>query len=224
MNAGAARRGTHARRRQAGVVEAAAQQRTCRAGGRRRSRSDTRPPIWGAPRRSARRSGRLRFVTPPVEVITTTITTWAGAAAPRRGATVVAWSGGADTSASSRVTCESISVVAWSADSTSVRASVQVERERRRLRLQPVEQLVGVVAVAALGRHAARRRCAGASAGRAARARRARGARSRARRGACALDEGLRADRLAGGDELLDDAAEDLRWRWVSGRSITLKC
>ncbi len=37
--------------------------------------------------------------------------------------TVAVWSGGAETSAISRVTCDSVSVVAWSADSTSLRAS-----------------------------------------------------------------------------------------------------
>ena len=65
---------------------------------------------------------KLRFVTPPADVITTTITNsgWSRSTSTRT--TVVASSGGADTSASSRVTCDSISVVAWSAASTSVRS------------------------------------------------------------------------------------------------------
>ena len=63
-------------------------------------------------------------------------------------------SGGAETSARSRVTCESISVVACSADSTSVFVVVEIERECGTLRLEMPEQVVGEVAVAGLGRDA----------------------------------------------------------------------
>ncbi len=71
--------------------------------------------------------------------------------------TVAAWSGGADTSASRRVSSESASVVAWSVASTSPvfaeRSSGKIERPP-----EPLEQRVDVDAVAAVGGDAARRR------------------------------------------------------------------
>ena len=66
-----------------------------------------------------------RLVTPPLEVITTTIATWGWSSSTSTWRTVAVWSGGAETSAINRVTWESISVVAWSADSTSLRAAVR---------------------------------------------------------------------------------------------------
>jgi hypothetical protein len=66
-----------------------------------------------------------RFVTPPLEVITTTIATCGWRSSTSTCRTVAVWNGGAETSAINRVTWESISVVAWSADSTSLRASVR---------------------------------------------------------------------------------------------------
>ena len=62
-------------------------------------------------------------MTPPVDVITTTITTSRCRDSTSTWRTVAASSGGAETSASSRVTCDSISVVAWSASSTSACAA-----------------------------------------------------------------------------------------------------
>ena len=64
------------------------------------------------------------MVTPPVEVITTTIATWGC-----RGRTSTRWMvavsiGGADTSARRSVICESCSVVALMASSSSRRTSV----------------------------------------------------------------------------------------------------
>ena len=99
---------------------------------------------------------KLRFVTPPADVITTTITSsgWSSSTSTRT--TVVASSGGAETSASSRVTCESISVVAWSAASTSVRSVCRSSGNSDGCGSMRLQQLVGVVAVAALGRHAPR--------------------------------------------------------------------
>ena len=86
---------------------------------------------------------------------------------------------------------------------------VQVERELGRLRREPVQQLVGVVAVAALGRHAAgggvrmRQQAERLELGEL-------GAHGRRRRGEpAALDERLRADGLATGNVRLDDAAQD---------------
>src|SRR5207248_1734395 len=86
----------------------------------------------------------------------------------------------------------------------------EVERELLRTRLQPVEQLVGVVAVALLRRHAA---------GRGVRMRQQTARlelrqlvpdRGRGRAKPEALDEPFRADRLPRRDMLLDDTAQDL--------------
>ena len=83
------------------------------------------------------RSRTCACVTPPVDVITTTITSsgWSRSTSTCR--TVVASSGGADTSASSRVARASFSVVACSARSISVRwcESSSVEASRLRLRV-----------------------------------------------------------------------------------------
>src|SRR5262249_14832881 len=85
----------------------------------------------------------------------------------------------------------------------------EVERERRGLRLEPSEQLVRVVAVAALRRNASRGRvwmreqAEVLELGELGANRRRRDPEVRA------LDERLRADRLSRAHELLDDAAED---------------
>ena len=60
-------------------------------------------------------------MTPPVEVITTTITTCGCSSSTSMWRISVVSSGGAVTSATSDVTCESISVVVRSAVSTSLR-------------------------------------------------------------------------------------------------------
>ena len=59
------------------------------------------------------------MLTPPVDVITTTIAMCGCSSSTSTWRTVAAWSGGADTSASSRVSSESASVVACSVASTS---------------------------------------------------------------------------------------------------------
>ena len=90
-------------------------------------------------------------------MITTTTTTFGCSWSTSTCRTVAASSGGAETSASSRVTCDRISVVACSASSTSGARCRQLERELGRPRLLPREQPVDVDAVAGLGRHAPRR-------------------------------------------------------------------
>ena len=150
------------------------------------------------------------FATPPVEVIVTTITTdgWSSSTSTWR--TVAVSSPGAETSASSRVTWLSISVVDWSAASTSLRIEVRSSGKRGGPRLLALEHLLGVEAVAGFGRDPA---------GRGVRMREqaerlelgelaADGRRRDAEAGA--LDERLRADRLAGGDVLLDDPPKDV--------------
>ena len=62
---------------------------------------------------------KIRLETPPLDVITTTIATFTCKSSTSTWRTVAASSGGAETSASSRVISESISVVCWSADSIS---------------------------------------------------------------------------------------------------------
>ena len=66
---------------------------------------------------------KIRFETPPVDVITTTIATVGWSRRTSTCLTVAASSGGADTSASSRVMSESSSVVCWSAESISFGAA-----------------------------------------------------------------------------------------------------
>ena len=70
-------------------------------------------------------SAKIRFVTPPVDVIITTISTWGWRTSTSIWRTVAVWSRGAETSASRRVACESVSVVSWSADSSSLRAAAR---------------------------------------------------------------------------------------------------
>ena len=96
-------------------------------------------PIWSPETQSFRYSrahsarpgstgasnANTRFVTPPVDVITTAMTTLGCSSSTSTCRIVVDASGGAETSASSCVTCESISVVACSAESTSLRATVR---------------------------------------------------------------------------------------------------
>ena len=161
-----------------------------------------------------------RFVTPPVGRdhddhdqlgCSSSTSTWR---------TVADSSGGAETSASRRVTWTSISVVDCSAASTSLRIAVQVERERPGPRLEALEQLVRVEAVAALGGDPTRRgvrvreQPERLELGELA----ANGRRRDTETGA--LDEPLRADRLARGDVLLDDAPQDLRLRVAQLRRI----
>ena len=67
----------------------------------------------------ALRATNTRFVTPPVEVITTVAITCGWSSSTSTCLTVAASRGGAETSANSRVICASASVVACSAPSTS---------------------------------------------------------------------------------------------------------
>ena len=85
----------------------------------------------------------------------------------------------------------------------------EIEREGGRLRLELAEQLVGVVAVTALGRHASRRRVRMREQAEVLELRELGADRRRRDAQVGALDERLRADRLPGADELLDDAAEN---------------
>ena len=64
-----------------------------------------------------------RFVTDPAEVMSTAINTWGWSSSTSTRRTVAVSIGGAETSASSRVTCESMSVVDWSAASSSLLGS-----------------------------------------------------------------------------------------------------
>ena len=70
------------------------------------------------------------FATPPAEVIVTTMTTdgWSSSTSMWR-TVAVSWPG-AETSASRRVTWPSISVVDWSAASTSLRIEVRSSGKR----------------------------------------------------------------------------------------------
>jgi hypothetical protein len=75
---------------------------------------------------------KMRFETPPLEVITTTIATFGWSRSTSTCRTVADSSGGAETSARSLVASESISVVCWSADSISFcRASSSPRAEGR---------------------------------------------------------------------------------------------
>ncbi len=65
----------------------------------------------------------MRFVTPPVEVITTTISTCGCSNSTSTWRIVAVSIGGAETSARRFVTCESVSVVTRIASSTSRRTS-----------------------------------------------------------------------------------------------------
>ena len=195
---------------EARVVEAAAQERRAELKPGDRLVQVLARPLARAPSRPAASKWKFRFVTPPADVMTTTITSSGWSSSTSTWTTVVASSGGAETSASRRVTCESISVVAWSADSTSVRVVCRSSGNSAGTRIEAAQQLVGVVAVAALGRHAARG-----------------GVRVREQAERLELGE-LRADRRRTGgddrpsrrasssrpaarrDELLDDAAQDL--------------
>ena len=124
-----------------------------------------------------------RFVTPPVDVITTAITTCGCSISTSTCRTVAAASGGADTRASRLVSCESISVVAWSAASTSPRrAAPSSSGNSGGARLEAIEEAVDVEPIAAVRRDAARRRVRMRSAALAARARPALRGRSTATR------------------------------------------
>ena len=157
----------------------------------------------------------VRFETPPVEVISTTSATCGCRSSTSTCRTVVVASGGAETSASRRVASASISVASCITASSSVRtAGAANERPRGRPRLEPLEQVARVEAVAAVGRDAP---CRGVRMGEQAEALEL-GQLVPHRRGRDVelgpLDETLRADGLAGGDVLLDDAAQDLALSW----------
>ena len=85
----------------------------------------------------------------------------------------------------------------------------EIERERGRLRLKASEQLVGVVAVATLGRHAPGGRVRMREQPAAFQLCQLRPHRRRRDPQVGPLDERLRADGLSRADELLDDTAED---------------
>ncbi len=70
------------------------------------------------------------FATPPLDVIVTTITTEGWSSSTSTWRTDAVSSLGAETSASSRVTWLSISVVDWSASSTSLRIEVRSSGKR----------------------------------------------------------------------------------------------
>ncbi len=86
----------------------------------------------------------------------------------------------------------------------------EVERERRRMRVEPTEQLVGVEAVAGLRRHPPGRGVRVHEQADRLELRQLGAHRGRRRVDLRALDERLRPDRLAGRDVLLDDAPQDL--------------
>ena len=150
------------------------------------------------------------FATPPAEVIVTTITTDGCSRSTSTWRTEAVSSRGAETSASRLVTWLSISVVDWSAASTSLPHRGQVEGEARRPRLLALEHSLGVEAVAGVGRDPAG---GGVRVGEQAELLElcelvAHRARRDGQPGA--LDERLRADGLAGGDVLLDQAPEEV--------------
>ena len=97
------------------------------------------------------------MVTPPVEEITTTITTWGCISRTSTWRIVAVSIGGAVTSASRFVTWESCSVVARIASSTSRRMNGQLHRPCAGPEPALREHLVDVVAVAAVGGHSAGR-------------------------------------------------------------------
>ena len=97
------------------------------------------------------------MVTPPVEVITTTITTCACSSSTSTRRISVVSSGGAVTSASSEVTCDSISVVVRSAVSISERVALRSTGKLRRAQ-RLLQQQVGIQPVAGVGRNPARGR------------------------------------------------------------------
>ena len=72
-----------------------------------------------------------RLVTPPVEVITTAITTWGWSTSTSTRRIVEVSIGGAETSASRFVTCDSVSVVTRIASSISVRTKSSSSERRR---------------------------------------------------------------------------------------------
>ena len=113
-----------------------------------------RRPLHEARRRRAPRTSSTRLVTPPVEVMTTTITTCGCSSRTSTWRIVAVSSGGAETIASRFVTCESVSVVTRIASSTSRRtrsSSTGLLRGRG-------QQAVDEVAEAGVGRDAAGRR------------------------------------------------------------------
>ena len=147
--------------------------------------------------------------TPPVDVITTTMTTCGWRSSTSTWRTIVVSSGGAETSASRCVRSASASVVARSARSTwlSTTGEVQLELAGARAR---ADRARGRRRAGSRPRSApARRTCAGASGGPAPRAPRARSAPSRTRRRARPARRASSTRPGAGGDVLLDDAGED---------------
>ena len=152
----------------------------------------------------------MRLVTPPLEVITTTITTRGCSCSTSTWRISAVSSGGAVTTASRLVTCDIISVVLRSAASTSLRTcdrSIGSAGRAQRL----LQQLVGVEPVAGVGGHPPGRRVRVAE--QAARLQLGQLVADGGRRGvdAAALDQRLRADRMAGGDVLGHHLGQDQR-------------
>ena len=153
-------------------------------------------------------NGKIFLVTPPVEVITTTITTCGCSSSTSTWRISVVSSGGAVTTASKRVTCDSISVVVRRAASTSLRTadrSIGSRAGAQRL----LQQLLGVQPVAGVGRHAA-----GRGVRMAEQAQRLQlgelVAHGRGRRvDGAGLDQRLGADRMAGRDVLAHHVRQD---------------
>ena len=150
-------RGTTTRVRRARARRVAGAAGCCRARGRRRGRSGTASPSSTRPGSTGSAKRKTRFVTLPVEVITTTITTcgwssststWRTVARPERRRR--------DEREQPRQLGEHLGG-RLQRGVDLVPGGRQVEREAAGLRVEPLEQPVGVVAVAALGRDAAGR-------------------------------------------------------------------
>ena len=141
--------------------------------------------------------------------MTTTITSCGCRSSTSTWRTCVASSGGAETSASSRVTCDEHLGRRLQRGLDLVARGREVERERGGLRLEPSEQLIGVEAVAAFGRHAPGGRVRMREQPEVLELRQRGADRRRRDAGVGPCDERLRPHRLAGADELLDHAAED---------------
>ena len=155
-------------------------------------------------------SSSTRFVTPPVEVITTTITARGCSWRTSTCRTDAAPRAGAETSASSRVACESVSVVDSQRGLELAPDAGDIERQRLRPPVDRVDELLRVDPVAVLRRHPPRGRvrmreqAERLELGELAPHRRRRHVHARPR------DERFRPDGLAGRDVLLDHPPQDL--------------
>ena len=151
------RRGRRAPARRGSDRRSACEAGACRARHLRAARSDTRSPRRRGPGSTGASKVTSFFATPPVEVMVTTMTTdgWSSSASTCR--TVAVSSPGAETSASSCVTSlEHLGRRLQRRLHLALHRG-QVEREARRPRLLPFEQLLGVEAVAGSGRDPAGR-------------------------------------------------------------------